>query len=255
MSEKPDVSDGNKRKLQWMVPTVFVFMVVLIVAFAPEGDTWLGRIQNFQGLIAGALAILGALMTVQKMQKTIHQMQISDERAEQRHRDFISLNLRREALMVDRYCFQQVSFLKEFLSCLLDFSEKLSSIDNIEIDEEMMQNWKNDVNKIRMKSKKFELCKNAEEVNQLMGSSANIAFENINNGFKNLADFQSYLTEYDKNDRDPEFRTPAHFNEKMQSNCRNFSNDLDFLKKSASDYLLEIEDLQSAYKTVSIQPF
>lgn len=95
MSEKPDVSDGNKRKLQWMVPTVFVSMIVLIIAFAPDGDMWLGRIHKFQGLIAGALAILGAIMTVQKMHT-------SDERADKRHQYSVMLDLRSDAITIQR---------------------------------------------------------------------------------------------------------------------------------------------------------
>lgn len=95
MSEKPDVSEGNKRILQWMVPTVFVFMIVLIIAFAPDGDMWLGRIHKFQGLIAGALAILGAILTVQKMHT-------SDERADKRHQDLVMLDLRSDAIAIQR---------------------------------------------------------------------------------------------------------------------------------------------------------
>lgn len=100
-TERPSISTQNKRRLYNLVPTIFTAMVVIIIIFAPissdpmENDAWLERIFQFQGLIAGFLAILAAYVT-------IYQMRISDEKSDRRHEDALRISMLPDRRRVER---------------------------------------------------------------------------------------------------------------------------------------------------------
>lgn len=87
--EAEEVPEDSRLLTKFIAPVVGLITVVVIAFSAAMNDPWYARLKDWQTLITGLLAIFAAYITVL-------QMRISDERAEERHRDLMGLSLRKD---------------------------------------------------------------------------------------------------------------------------------------------------------------
>jgi hypothetical protein len=104
-----------------VVSTCYASTLMLVEVFGEinwtSNDLWLYR---WQTLIAGALAVLAAIITVRQMKTT-------DKLQEKRHQDLISLNLRSDRLRIQRAAMPYARMLRISIDiCRKDFTDKES---------------------------------------------------------------------------------------------------------------------------------
>ncbi|WP_156034898.1 hypothetical protein [Pseudorhizobium marinum] len=107
-----------------LVPTVSFVIVFIVIAGDPGPDTFYDRLAKFNGLIAGALAIFAAYITVRAMRRT-------DAEQERRHRREMRQLLRNDVARVERLIDITPLQLNRFLA----------TIPNVELTNEFEPLW------------------------------------------------------------------------------------------------------------------
>lgn len=110
--------EGTRRLLFDMVPTISFILVFVVIFAAPDGGTFWNRLAQFDGLIAGALAIFAAFITVRQMRST-------DRDSERRHDEIMALSLRPNRLAINRAVTPQVPELWELHEKLRTYGDTI----------------------------------------------------------------------------------------------------------------------------------
>lgn len=98
--------ERTRRMLYDLVPTISFVTTFLVIFGAPEGGSFYERLEKFDGLIAGALAIFAAYVTVRAMRE-------SDDKQEKRHRREMALATRHDNAKVLRLVAAVPSHLRQ----------------------------------------------------------------------------------------------------------------------------------------------
>lgn len=109
----------NNRMIGLICIIAFFVVVPPTVWHDRNTDKWVQWVYDYQPLIAAAFAIFAAYLTINTMRDT-------DDRQEKRHQELMTLNLRRDQLVVRRAAHPQ---MLDFQDCLTDFKTVLSRIE------------------------------------------------------------------------------------------------------------------------------
>jgi hypothetical protein len=102
-----------------LVPTISFILVFIVIFGAPEGGTFWNRLEKFDGLIAGALAIFAAFITVRQMRKT-------DDVQDERHTQIMALSLRPAHLTLNRAVTPHLDLLATLHQALFQHARAIS---------------------------------------------------------------------------------------------------------------------------------
>jgi hypothetical protein len=115
--------EETKALLFNMVPTISFVLVGLAILCAPGEGSLYDRLRDFDGLIAAALAIFAAYITVR-------QMRLSDIKSDARHEDVLKLSVRGDSLRIERALNPQGAELENLLRDMQNYHEAVEAASN-----------------------------------------------------------------------------------------------------------------------------